>query len=158
MRRTRLREIDTLTIFPRDFRPKTMLRSPLRYAGSVSGVEHGRAIIVDDLGSIELDRSQPVIYDREIGLRLLYRDPDSGAEHYLVRYPAGVRARAHRHTAAQTIVVLEGRLEVNDQVIGPGAYCHFLPGEAMQHAPAGDEPCLFVTVFHGPFDVEPIDE
>jgi quercetin dioxygenase-like cupin family protein len=120
-------------------------------------VEHGRAIIVGDLSSVELDRSQPVIYDREIGLRVLYGDPDSGAEHYLVRYPAGLRARWHRHTAAQTIVVLEGRLEVNNEVVGAGAYCHFPAGEPMRHAPADNESCLFVTIFHGPFDVEPLD-
>jgi quercetin dioxygenase-like cupin family protein len=64
----------------------------------------------------------------------------------------------HRHTAAQTVVVLEGRLQVNDSEIGPGAYCHFPPGQAMQHGPAGGEPCLFVTHFHGPFDVHPIGE
>jgi quercetin dioxygenase-like cupin family protein len=63
----------------------------------------------------------------------------------------------HRHTAAQTIVVLEGRLAVNDEVVGPGAYCHFSPGEPMFHAPAGDEPCLFVTIFHGASDVEPLE-
>ena len=120
-------------------------------------MEYGRAIIVDHLRSVELEQSKLVIYDREIGLRLLYRDPDSGAEHYLIRYPAGLRTRLHRHTAAHTIVVLEGRVEVNNEVIGPGAYCHFPAGEAMRHGPAGDDPCLFVTVFHGPFDVEPID-
>jgi quercetin dioxygenase-like cupin family protein len=122
-----------------------------------SHMEYGRAIIVDHLRSIELTRSQLVVYDREIGLRLLHRDPDSGAEHYLIRYPAGLETRLHRHTAAHTIVVLEGRLQVNSEVIGPGAYCHFPPGEAMMHAPADDEPCLFVTLFHGPFDVEPIE-
>jgi hypothetical protein len=57
-------------------------------------MEYGRAIIVDSLTSVELGWSQPVIYDREIGLRLLYQDPDSGAEHYLIRYPAGLRALA----------------------------------------------------------------
>lgn len=70
---------------------------------------YGRAFVVGDLSSVEVERSQPVIYDREIGLRLLNRDPDSGEEHYLVRYPAGLRARTHRHSAAQTVVVLEGR-------------------------------------------------
>jgi quercetin dioxygenase-like cupin family protein len=118
-------------------------------------VEYGRATIVDHLSSIELDRSRSVIYDREIGLRLLYRDPDSGAEHYLIRYPAGLKTRPHRHTAAHTIVVLEGGLEVNDEVIGPGGYCHFPAGEAMNHAPA-DGSCLFVIVFHGPVDVAPV--
>ncbi len=121
-------------------------------------MKDGWAIVVDNLRWVELGRSQLVIYDREIGLRLLYQDPDSGGEHYLIRYPAGLKARLHRHTAAHTIVVLEGRLEVNNEVIGPWAYCHFPPGETMRHAPAENDSCLFVTIFHGPFDVQPIEE
>jgi quercetin dioxygenase-like cupin family protein len=117
----------------------------------------GRAIVVDDLRSVELTPSQLAVYDQPIGLRLLYEDPHSGAEHYVGRYPPGMRAQPHRHTAAHTIVVLEGRMEVNGQVVGPGAYAHFPAGEAMHHGPSGDEPCLFVIVFHGPFDVHPVD-
>jgi quercetin dioxygenase-like cupin family protein len=121
-------------------------------------MEYGETIILDHLDSVEMDQSQLVVYDREIGVRLLYKDPDSGAEHYLIRYPAGLKARLHRHTAAHTIVVLGGRLAVNNEVIGPGAYCHFPAGETMFHAPAGDEACLFVTIFHGPFDVESLSD
>jgi quercetin dioxygenase-like cupin family protein len=120
-------------------------------------MEYGEAIIVDHLSSAETDQSQLVIYDREIGVRLLYQDPESGAEHYLIRYPAGLKARVHRHTAPQTIVVLEGRLVVNDQVIGPCAFCHFPPGETMFHAPTDDKQCLFISIFHGPADVEPLE-
>ena len=55
------------------------------------------ATIVDRLGALEL--SQPgaaaaAVYDRPIALRLLYEDPVSGEEHYVVRYPAGVRCRS----------------------------------------------------------------
>ncbi len=113
----------------------------------------GSAVIIEGLSSLALEASQPEIYDRSVGLRLLYQDPESGAEHYLVRYPAGLRARSHRHTAAHTIVVLEGRLLANSHVLGAGGYCHFPAGETMHHAPFGDDPCLFVTVFDGPFDV-----
>ncbi|TMB91538.1 MAG: cupin domain-containing protein, partial [Chloroflexi bacterium] len=87
----------------------------------------------------------------------LYNDPGSGEEHYLIRYPAGLRGRTHRHTAAHTIVVLEGQLDANGQVIGPGAYAHFPAGEAMRHQAAADGPCLFVVLFHGPFDVQIVD-
>jgi quercetin dioxygenase-like cupin family protein len=121
-------------------------------------MEYGDAIVVDALGSAEMRPSQLAIYDREIGVRLLYRDADSEAEHYLIRYPAGLKAQAHRHAAAQTIVVLEGRLQVNDDVIGPGAYCHFPAGQPMYHAPADGKACLFVSMFHGPLDVEPLGD
>jgi quercetin dioxygenase-like cupin family protein len=70
----------------------------------VSG--YGETVILDHLDSVEMDASQQVVYDREIRLRLLYEDPESGAQHYLVRYPAGLKTRLHRHTAAHTIVVL----------------------------------------------------
>jgi quercetin dioxygenase-like cupin family protein len=115
----------------------------------------GQAIIAADLASLPLEASQPVIYDRPIALRLLYLDPDTGAEHYLIRYPAGLQAQRHRHTAAHTIVVIDGRLVANGSVLGPGAYVHFPAGAVMHHAPAAGSSCLFVTIFHGPFDVHP---
>ena len=120
-------------------------------------MEYGVAFVVDDVGSLELEApgvATAAVYDRPIALRLLFADPDSGEEHYVVRYPAGVATRMHRHTAAHTIVVLEGRLDANGQIIGPGSYAHFPAGEVMRHQPAGDDPCLFVVLFHGPFDVE----
>jgi hypothetical protein len=98
-------------------------------------MSYGNAIIVDRLRAAELESTHSVVHDAEFGVRLLYQDPHSGAAHYLVRYPVGLGARVHRHTAAHTIVVLESRLAVNDKVIGPGAYCHFPAGEAMLHAP-----------------------
>ncbi|MDQ3752273.1 MAG: DUF4437 domain-containing protein [Actinomycetota bacterium] len=119
-------------------------------------MEFGKAVIVDRLDSMDMERSRPVVYDRDIKLRLLHQDPGSGAEHYLISYPAGLKALAHRHTAAHTIVVLKGQLAVNDEIVGPGAYCHFPAGETMFHASAHDQSCLFVTIFHGPFDVEPL--
>ncbi len=115
------------------------------------------ATIVDRLHSLELrepDAAAAAVYDRPIGLRLLYADSVSGEEHYLVRYPSGLKGRLHRHTAAHTIVVLEGQLEANGEVIGPGSYAHFPAGEPMRHQATEAGPCLFVLLFHGPFDVE----
>ena len=126
--------------------------------GRESGRVYGRAVIVDNLGSAEMRPGRSVVYDGEIEIRDLYQDPDTGVEHYLIRYPAGTRTRLHRHTSAHTIVVIEGQLDVNGQVVGPGSYCHFPGGEPMRHAPADDAPCLFVIIFDGPVDVEPVDE
>ena len=123
-------------------------------------MEYGTAIIIGELGSLELKAPSPgaaAVYDQPIGLRLLYSDPVGGEEHYVVRYPAGLMGRPHRHTAAHTIIVLEGQLEANGRVIGPGSYAHFPAGEVMRHQAAGDGPCLFVLLFHGPFDVQLAD-
>jgi hypothetical protein len=54
---------------------------------------YGRAVIVDSLPSVQLGTSRSAVYDRQIGLHALYADPDSGAEHYLIRHPAGFRTR-----------------------------------------------------------------
>ena len=124
-------------------------------------LDYGAPIIVDQLRRIELHEpaaAAAAVYDRPISLRLLYEDPASGEEHYLVRYPTGVRARLHRHAAAHTMVVLDGRLEVNGQVVGPGSYVHFPAGEPMRHQTTEDGPCLFVLIFHGAFDVDIVGE
>jgi quercetin dioxygenase-like cupin family protein len=113
-------------------------------------------IAIEDLALLELQApgsAAAAVYDRPIGLRVLNEDEQTGEEHYLIRYPAGTRGRAHRHTAAHTIVVLEGHLEANGRTVGPGSYVHFPAGELMKHQATADEPCLFVLMFHGPFDV-----
>lgn len=124
-------------------------------------MRYGQVTIVDELRSLELAEPGPdaaAIYDRPIALRLLYEDPVSHEEHYLVRYPASTRGRLHRHSAAHTIVVLDGRLEANGRVVGPGAYAHFPAGEPMLHEATDDGSCLFVLLFHGAFDVEALTD
>jgi len=121
-------------------------------------MDYGRVVVVEDLGSVKLQPARPAIYDRDIGLRLLFEDPGSGVEHYLIRYPAGLQTCLHQHSSAHTVVVLEGRLEVNGRVVSPGTYCHFPAGEVMRHAPADGESCLLLFIFDGPVDVEPLEE
>jgi quercetin dioxygenase-like cupin family protein len=116
------------------------------------------AVVVENLPSADMRLTTSDVYDREIEIRDLYEDPATGAEHYLIRYPPGLRTRLHRHSAAHTIVVLSGHLDIGDgRVIGPGSYAHFPAGLPMTHAPAGDGPCLFVIAFDGPVDAEVLD-
>lgn len=120
--------------------------------------EFGDATILSDIATLDMERARPPIYDRDVELRLLHQDPRSGAEHYLVRYPPGLKARVHRHSSAHAIIVIEGHLRVNDRVVGPASYCFFPAGHSMFHAPAKAQACLFVIIFDGPFDVEPLGD
>jgi quercetin dioxygenase-like cupin family protein len=129
--------------------------------GQLAGSDMTRplaAVFVPDLLDAELEPAQPSIYDTPIGLRELFIDPDSGEEHYLVRYPQGMTAARHHHSVAHTIIVLDGVLSANGHLLGPGSYCHFPAGTSMRHEPADGNHCRFVTIFHGPFDVFPEED
>ena len=118
-------------------------------------MDYGSAIVVEGLDSQSLAATRQPIYDQDIGILSLHQDEASGAEHYLIRYPSGMTAKSHRHTAAHTIVVLEGAMAVNGRTIRAPSYVHFPGGELMHHAPAEDGGCLFVIIFDGPFDLQP---
>jgi quercetin dioxygenase-like cupin family protein len=123
-------------------------------------MQPGEVHVVEDLRNLPLVPPGPevaAVYDAPIGLHLLHEDAGSGEEHYLVRYPARLRARLHRHTAAHTIIVLDGQLDANGRVIGAGSYAYFPAGQPMRHQPAGDRDCLLLVMFHGRFDVEVLD-
>jgi hypothetical protein len=47
-------------------------------------------------------------------------------------------------------------MELDGQLLHRGSYAHHPAGAVMQHAPASGEHCLFVIIFHGPFDVIPV--
>jgi quercetin dioxygenase-like cupin family protein len=111
-----------------------------------------------ELRSLDFDEREMPVYDLPIGLRQLYFDPDSGAEHLLVRYPEGMRARRHRHGVAHTIIVIDGALEVDGRVLGPGDYVHHPANTVMHHQPAPGHGSLFVIMFDGPFDVTVVDD
>ena len=110
------------------------------------------AVLVPNLSGLELEPHEQEIYDQPVQIRLLHEDDTTGAEHYLVRYPAGMEPAWHTHTVAHTFVILEGSMRANGQLLGPGSYAHFPAGTPMRHGPA-DGDCLFVVIFHGPFDV-----
>jgi quercetin dioxygenase-like cupin family protein len=124
-------------------------------------MDYGKVVVAEGLTALEFrapSGTAAAVYDQPIGLHLLFADSESGAEHYAVRYPAGVRCRVHAHTAAHTIVVIDGRLDVNGRVIGAGSYAHFPANEPMRHQAAGDAPCHFILIFDGPFDVTILEE
>ena len=127
----------------------------MAHPDSGSGTNDQAAVVVPDLLSLPVGTSQPAIYDRPIGLLRIYVDPHTGGEHFLGHYPVGLNAARHHHSAAHTIVVLDGALLVEGEVLAPGSYSHFPPMTSMHHQPADGQHCRFVIIFSGPFDVHP---
>ena len=115
-------------------------------------------VIHRDLNAIALRTTEQPAYDRPFELEILHQDQRTGAEHYIVRYRPGTKARLHRHTAAHTIIVLEGHMMVDGQLLDPGGYAHHPGGTTMLHEPAIDEGCTFVLLFDGPFDLRLADD
>jgi quercetin dioxygenase-like cupin family protein len=67
-------------------------------------------------------------------------------------------AQRHRHSAAHTIVVIDGVLQADGRLLRAGSYAHFPAETPMRHEPAPDRDCLFVILFDGPFDVHPVGD
>jgi anti-sigma factor ChrR (cupin superfamily) len=111
----------------------------------------------DELRSLDLEQREMAVYDMPIGIRQLHADPRSGAEHHLIRYPQGMKARRHEHSVAHTIVVIDGAIEVDGRVLGAASYVHHPANTVMHHQPATGSGCLFVIMFDGPFDVTVVD-
>lgn len=117
-------------------------------------------VIVADVCARSLRTVEQPAYDRPFELDELFIDPLTGAEHYVVRYRVGTKAKRHRHSSAHTMIVVSGQLVVNGRTLGPGGYAHFPGGTTMLHEPAQHHDCTFVLLFDGPFDlrlVEPLD-
>ena len=114
-------------------------------------------VIYPDLNAIVLQTTEQPAYDRPFELALLHEDQRTGAEHYVVRYRPGTRARQHQHSAAHTIIVLDGRMTVDGQLLGPGGYAHHPGNTTMLHEPADDKGCTFVLIFEAPFDLRLVD-
>jgi quercetin dioxygenase-like cupin family protein len=77
----------------------------------------------------------------------LLRDPDTGMEITLVRYPAGFTTQWHTHVCSHGMYVLAGTLVTHAGSYGPGSFVWFPEGTPMEHgAPANEEVVtLFIT-------------
>jgi anti-sigma factor ChrR (cupin superfamily) len=103
--------------------------------------------IIFNVEDVEFETVKLEWYPKSIEIKMLYTDPDSGAPHAVIRYPAGLNAPAHRHNCAHTIFVLEGTLLINGSRYGSGTYAHFPKGESMIHTTPDDSTCTMLFFF-----------
>lgn len=89
---------------------------------------------------------------------LLYEDKATHAVQLLVRFPSGYSLSAHSHAHDETLVVLRGRLAVEnggrETVLGPGSYAVFPAGSSHALKAKAWGRCEFLVSMNGPFDIQ----
>jgi hypothetical protein len=91
-------------------------------------MELGSPHIVDT-NQVEWEEVKQPWYAKPIRRKVLRRDPETGAVHLLINYPAGLNAPAHHHSCSHTLFVLENELTINGRAYPAGTYAHFPAGE-----------------------------
>jgi quercetin dioxygenase-like cupin family protein len=91
---------------------------------------------------------------RTLYRKMLYTDPETGAEIRLVRYPAGVINPAHTHPCGHGMYVLEGTLVTHRGSYGPGTFVWFPEGEVMEHGASTDADVVVVFITNKGFRID----
>ncbi len=89
----------------------------------------------------------------------LREDPKTGAIELFARYPAGHVFPPHWHTANERIVLLEGRLSIEDsdaqRLIEPGGYAYLPSTQVQRMACTSQTRCSFYVFWDAPLDFHP---
>jgi glyoxylate utilization-related uncharacterized protein len=89
----------------------------------------------------------------------LREDPKTGAVELFARYPAGHVFPPHWHTANERIVLIEGRLSIEDsdaqRLIEPGGYAYLPATEVQSMTCASQARCSFYVFWDAPLDFHP---
>ncbi len=87
-----------------------------------------------------------------VSLRVLHRDPDTGATSALTRLAPGAVIPAHIHTQAdEAVYVLEGDFVEDGEHHGPGSF--FAAKAGVPHGPHGSVGgCIVLTTFSAALD------
>jgi len=91
------------------------------------------------------------------GIAVLHGDPAQPNADVFFRVPGGAVIPRHRHTSAERMVLVSGRLTVTYDGEGPrtlskGDYAWGPPGKPHEAACAKGAPCVLFIAFEGPVD------
>jgi quercetin dioxygenase-like cupin family protein len=88
-----------------------------------------------------------------LGRLMLRKDPRTGAEIRMIRYPKGVINPAHTHPCGHGIFVLEGTLKTHKGEYGPGSWVWFPQGEVMEHGATDEADVVGIFITDGEFEI-----
>ncbi len=95
-------------------------------------------------------------------LTILRGDPAQANADVMLRLPAGYRLPPHKHSSAERMILVGGKLQVHyqgspTQILRPGHYAYGPAGLAHDGRCVGPQPCTLFIAFEGPVDVVAVD-
>jgi hypothetical protein len=86
-------------------------------------------------------------------VKLMFTDPDTGMQAFMLRYPAGFTNEWHCHTHGHGMYVLDGVLRTHDGQFGPGNWVWFPEGGWMEHGATDDNDVTMLFITNKPFSI-----
>jgi len=133
------------------WRRRRFLQASLGSAAAAFGQSQPRTAVlksvVKDTEKIPWEQIVEEKVHHTFSLKNLVRDPDTGMEISIVRYPAGFVLPLHTHPCAHGMFVLNGILVTNEGRYGPSSFVWFPEGLRMEHGASAEQDVtvLFVT-------------
>jgi quercetin dioxygenase-like cupin family protein len=118
-------------------------------------------LAIDPLGPTVKWGPCPPLFARGCQIAVLHGDPAKPNADVLLRVPGGFRLQAHKHSSAERMILLGGRLRVRYEgaparTLGSGHYAYGPAGLPHEATCLGRQPCTLFIAFEGPVDAEPV--
>lgn len=110
-------------------------------------------MLVIDVQALPWEARFNATLGRTIYRKDLVRDPETGMEVRVVRYPAGVINVRHTHPCAHGMYVLEGTLVTHAGNYGPGTFLWFPEGLVMEHGATAESDVTVLFITNKPFEI-----
>ena len=110
--------------------------------------------------------SCPPIFSGDCAIAVLHGDPGRPNADVFLRIGAGTAMPTHRHTSAERMVLVRGKLRVHYRgapaaMLAPGDYAYGPAGLAHSATCLGKQRCILFIAFEGPVDAladaDPLD-
>jgi quercetin dioxygenase-like cupin family protein len=130
--------------------------------GSAAATAAERPLVVPTTGAAVKWGSCPPIFARGCQIAVLHGDPARPNADVLLRVPGGgFRLPPHRHSSAERMMLVSGRLRVRYQgsparVLTAGTYAYGPAGLAHEATCLGPQRCTLFIAFEGPVDAVPV--